>query len=639
MQPTEVPRGDCLTLTLLATSDLHGLLSEADALSKADSWQGLARIATYVRQQRQNAANVLLMDNGDFLQGSALCDMAANLGRNGLPDHPVLKVMNHLQYDAVGLGNHEFDFGLPFLMDTLAEADFPLVCSNLRHADQSWQPRLFLRRQCVDHTGQPHELKIGVVSVMPPQTLGWNHLAHHVQATPMVQTAQRQAKQLRLDGADIVIALAHTGIGALPPLSGAEHAGAAIAALPEIDLIVCGHAHAVFPNTAQASDSETDHQGGTLAGTPAVMPNFNGSHVGQIDVELRKVDNTWQIHSAQSQAVPMRTGGPKQAPIPQDADVLTLLAPYRVTTQEHLAQPVGHLPLAVHSFFAGLPMDISSTLSALAKLHFARQTLTAETLGTLPLLSAASAFRCGGRAGPDHYTHVPAGPVSRRDLYALHPFQNTISARLLTGWQIKDWLEMAASSFQKILPNADPAPLMDPEFPGYNFDTIFGVTYEIDLTQPATFDPHGHRRRPTTASGRIHNLCFRACPIDPNQSFLVLTNSYRAGGGGNIPHLSAAPPLELPARDMRELVQALLETGLQATDLPPCPWQFKPIPNASALVQTSPLAAPYVAQVFGGQPPNKIPNKKGFLQLLLSFDHASPQPSLAFPQTQAYISQ
>lgn len=645
MQPPRPIPSSQIDLTLLATSDLHGLLSEGDAISETESLQGLARIATYIQETRRTDPNVILVDNGDFLQGSALCDLAATLGPKAMPHHPVLQVMNHLAYDAVGLGNHEFDFGLDFLLRSLSQAEFPILCSNLRNADQAWRPSLFLRRSLMDAQGQSHEVNIGFVSVMPPQILGWTQLGHQISASPMVQSAERQARQLRKDGADLVIALAHTGIGDFPLAEGAEHAGAAIAALPEIDVIICGHAHALFPDAGQPSCAVRHHRNGTVCGTPAVMPNFNGSHVGQIKLSLTQQDGTWRINTADSRAVSMKTGGIAAGPIPQDPSVLAHLAPFRVATRAHLRREVGHLPQPMHSYFAGLPLDPSCALTALAKLRFAQQNLPTETLNSLPLLAASSAFRCGGRAGPDHYTDVAAGPVSRTGLYALHPFQNTICARILTGWQIKDWLEMAAASFAQITAEQPPQPLMDPRFPGYNFDSLFGLSYQIDLTQPALYDPCGQRVAHAPAQGRIQNLTFGGGPISPTQSFVVLTNSYRAGGGGNIPHLREAPALDLPAQDMRDLVQNLLARDLQTHALPPCPWRFAPIPKGRALFHTSPAAQPFLPNTSEAQEITQgitqaqpRLSKQGFLELKLAFDPDPRNPLLAFPKTQAYIS-
>jgi 2',3'-cyclic-nucleotide 2'-phosphodiesterase / 3'-nucleotidase len=155
-------------------------------------------------------------------------------------------------------------------------------------------------------------------------------------------------------------------------------------------------------------------------------------------------------------------------------------------------------------------------------------------LAGLPILSAAAPFKCGGRGGPDYYTDVAAGPIAIKDIADLYVYPNSLRVVKVAGAALREWLERSASLFLRIDPrSSEPQPLLDAAFAAYDFDVVAGVTYAIDVTQRARYDSDG--QLVAAESRRIVDLRYQGEPVNPAREFLVVTNSYRASGGGNFP--------------------------------------------------------------------------------------------------------
>ena len=529
-------------LRLLATSDLHMFVYDFDYYAGVqDNTVGLGKVATLLRHARGEARNSLLFDNGDILQGNPLGDYMALPG-TARASHPMIRTMNLLGYDAATFGNHEFNYGLDVLAESLGSACFPFVCANIETLDGGlWAPpTTVLHRQVIDEAGLPQTLRIGVIGLVTPQIMIWDkaRLEAHIRTIDIVEAAARHLPALRA-ASDLVVALSHSGISDAPHEAGAENACLALAALPGIDVVISGHAHRVFPGSDYAGLAGVDATRGTLAGKPAVMPGFWGSHLGVVDLTLRQSGARWLIDDFAVEARPIsRRHGRRAEPLAgNDPRVLAAVAPEHRATLRWMEQPVGRTTRPIDSYFALVGGDASLPLVNAAQLWYARPLLEATRFAGLPVLSAASSFKSGGH-GANAYVDIPAGPLTMRAIASLYMFANTVCAVRVTGAELREWLERACVVFNRIdLGGVAPQRLRATGVPSYMFDVISGLTYNIDLTQRARYDPHGALRAP--ASHRIVDLLHLGRPVDPAQEFIVVTNNYRADGGGHFPGTGA----------------------------------------------------------------------------------------------------
>lgn len=605
--------GATTRLRLLGTSDLHMHLTGYDySAERSDSAIGLARVATLIRAARdeaeQSGALVLLCDNGDGMQGTPPGDLAA------APDagpHPLMRAYAQLGYDALGLGNHDFDFGLEALERALAAAPCPVLCANIRPEGDPLpaplRPHVVLNRTLPDGRA----LRIGVLSVLPPQTGIWNRhlLASRIGFDDMVAVAERETAALRQQGADLVIALAHTGPDPDPDAPddpGAECALRPIAALPGIDAVLGGHTH-------QALTWEGP-------GAPAAIPGYAGSHLAVIDLDLaRDGDGGWHVAAATAALRPVaqRSPGGQVTPLAgEDPALLRLIAPVQEAARTALCAPMGRTGQPLHSYFCFFAPDRALALIAAAQAAALRPLLAGTEAEGLPLLSAAAPGKTGGRGGPGHYTDVPAGPLHLRNLGDLYPFPNALSAMVLTGAQILDWLEQVAGQYSRIAPGSRDSALTDPGYPGHGFDLLHGLTYEVDLTAPRRFGPEG---QPLGDSRRIRNATFQGQPLDPGQRFAVALNSYRAAGGGHVAALRGVGQLPLPYRRISEALRQYLTGALPRDpleDAPP-PLRLAPIPGSEAIARTGPGARAYLDALSARGIVDEGLDAEGFLRLRL----------------------
>ena len=607
-----VPPGATTVLRLLATSDLHMHLLPWDYYTdKPSRTRGLSLLAGLIAKARAEVPTALLLDNGDFLQGSPIGDFIAETA--AFPSgavHPMIAALNHLAYDAVCIGNHEFSHGLEFLERALSKARFAALSANILTtlgADPASDthlvaPRALLTRMIDLPGGGQRPLTIGLVGLTPSQVIQWEHevLAGRISSRGMVEAAAYQLAELRREGADLVVALAHSGLGDPGSALDQENAVMRLAHELDFDAIVAGHTHNTFPSADFGAAERFDPQRGLINGRPTVMPGFYGSHLGVIDLHLAARPGAgWQVVGREVAVRPVfrrSRSGALLANVPEDAAIREIARPAHDQTRRWARRKIGETATPLQSFFALISPSPSVRLVARAQADHVRLALRGSVWEGLPILSAAAPFRTGGRSGPENYTHIPAGPMTLRNIADLYTFPNTIIALWLSGAEVKDWLERAAAQFHTIAPGARDADLINAEMPGFDFDLIEGLEYEIDLSRPAKFDAMGRLIAP--GAGRITRLRQGGADLDPASRFVLATNSYRLGGGGGYFVPRSNRVILRGGQPIRSILAAYVSRlgGVAAAGAPN--WRFAAMPGTSVSFVTSPLA---VAETLPGQ--------------------------------------
>ncbi|MGN7939965.1 bifunctional 2',3'-cyclic-nucleotide 2'-phosphodiesterase/3'-nucleotidase [Metabacillus sp. 22489] len=575
-----------MDIRLLETTDIHAHIMDYDYYGDKPSTSfGLVRTSALLKQRQAEKQNTILVDNGDLIQGNPLGEYVFRQGLEEGEVHPIIKAMNLLNYDAATLGNHEFNYGLEFLDETMDDANYPIVNANVFHAsnqdDYYFNPYEIVEKEFVDSNGNVHKVNVGFTGFVPPQINVWDkkHLEGKVVTKDIVESAKKVIPEMKEKGADLIVVIAHTGVDTSEGVTGSENAVFDLTKkVPDIDAIVSGHQHNLFPGDARFNGVDAiDNVKGTVNGVPVVMPKNWGSHLGIIDLKLQLTNSAngeedWEVIDSISTAESIST-----VTEPNKEMVEAVKADHEATL-DYVRQSVGSTTAPINSFFALVQDDPSIQIVTDAQKWYAEEKLIGTEYEGMPLLSVGAPFKAGGRNGAEYYTNIPAGDLAIKNVGDLYLYDNTVQIVKVTGADVKEWLEMSAGQFNQIDPNVnEEQSLINNDFPTFNYDVIDGVTYQIDVTKPAKYDTSGNMINPESA--RIKNLMYDGKPIDLEQEFLVVTNNYRASGGGNFPgNLSSKIIAQYPDENRQAVMNYIIEKG-QVNPSADNNWSIAPILN------------------------------------------------------------
>ncbi|KGU93874.1 2',3'-cyclic nucleotide 2'-phosphodiesterase/3'-nucleotidase bifunctional periplasmic protein [Burkholderia pseudomallei MSHR4377] len=621
------PAGTKATLAVLETTDLHTNVLSYDYFKlAADKSLGFERVATLIAQARAQYPNTLLLDNGDTIQGTALADYQALVKPVSCGETlAIYKVMNAAKFDGGGIGNHEFNYGLPYLSQVTGNAfavdglpdparqkkcagpDFPQVLANVISAKTNaplFTPYTILTKNVTATTPDGRTVtapvKVGIIGFTPPAIMNWDKrwLDGKVYTTGLKEAAEKYIPEMRAKGADLVVAISHGGLDNSPYSPTMENGSWWLSTVPGIDAMLIGHSHQVFPDAtstvAQFNLPGVDKVKGTVNGVPTVMANYWGKHLGVIKLGLAFDGKTWRVDKSQTTVEARSIQNPDKSYVDADPSVAAAIAAEHQATIDYVKTPIGSTDYRMTSYFAdvGDPGAIQLVNEAQADYVANYVQTNLPQYASLPVLSVSAPFKSGFGGGTD-FTDVAAGALAINNAADLYLYPNTVYAVKVSGADIKNWLETAAKRFNTIDPTKATVQKLVSTFPGYNFDmfTSADLRYEIDVTQPV--------------GSRIRNLAYKGAPIDPNAQFIVATNNYRASGGGNFPGLDGSKTIFASPDANRDVLIAYIKKRgriTRAADGTQRSWrftklagsvahvQFASAPNLAALASTAGLA-------------------------------------------------
>ncbi|MED1468595.1 bifunctional 2',3'-cyclic-nucleotide 2'-phosphodiesterase/3'-nucleotidase [Bacillus salipaludis] len=640
-------------LRFLETTDLHDNIMDYDYYKDAPTIDyGLDRTAKLIKTARAEKINPdnlnsptyeqnsMLFDAGDLLQGNPMADYVAKVkGLTADEVHPVFKAMSLLHYDAGIPGNHEFNYGLNFLNTALEHVPYNFVNANIYKDDHDndptndknyFTPYKIIDKVVKDQNGEEQTIKVGVIGFAPPQIMQWDkdNLEGNVIAKDIIKTAQEFIPKMKADGADIIVAIAHSGCDvSQADQEKAENAVYGLAKVAGIDALLFGHAHVNFPGDAQFNNNDTiDNVNGHINNVPAMEAGFWGNNLGVMDLDLQKVDGKWTVTDSKAALRPLTKTLADKTKVATvdgpDQEIVEAVKDAHEGTLEYVRGKIGTTSAPMYSFFAQVQDDPTIQIVNNAQTDYVKKWIASKNpeLADIPILSAGAPFKAGGRSGPSYYTNIPAGELSIKSANDLYLYPNTLKAVEVTGETVREWLEMSAGQFNTVDPNkTEPQNVVNDIFPSYNFDVIDGVKYQIDITQKPRYDKDGNLIN--SDSHRIKNLTMPdGTPVQDDQKFIVATNNYRAGGGGNFPGLKGGigkVVVDSPDESRQVLINYIADQG---TVNPSADnnWKFVPVGGSAKLIfNSSPDAKPFAAASQNIKDLGSNPDGSGFEQYAL----------------------
>ena len=471
-------------ITILGTSDMHGNIwgfSYEDNAETANN--GMARLYTYIQQVRAENPNTILIDAGDDIQGTIMTDDLYN--KTPEEPHPVIAAMNYMGYDAMTLGNHEFNWGVPTMQTILSQADFPVLAANV--TDEKGELVTGAGWTIVERDG----VKVAIIGVVTPDVPIWDGGKEGIDGATFeaANVAVGKAIDEIGDQADVIVVSAHMGMYAeFDEEGGSDSAQKILDDNPEIDVLQVAHNHVVV----------NDKQGDVVIGGV----RNGGRDIARFDLTLDKDNN---VVDATVEVVDMTDVAPSQEirDIPLVAEAHQKTIDYIAGGTDESGEPLPPLGSTTAKFqpeneIRGIPagrvMD-TAVMDLINKVQL-------ENSGAD--VSAAALFK--------DTSDLPAGDINYGNIFDIYKFDNTLYRVTVTGAELKAYMEWSAECYNQ-WKEGDINISFDPEYPDYLYDMFAGVDYEIDLSQPK--------------GERIKNVMFKGEPLQDDQTLTLAVNNYR----------------------------------------------------------------------------------------------------------------
>lgn len=471
-------------INIVGTSDLHGSILGFDYSNMKTANFGLAKVSTYVNKLRAtNPNNVMLIDNGDTIQGTPLVYYYNMIDTK--TEYPMMKAMGAMKYDSWTLGNHEFNYGLDTLKRIMADAakeNIPVLSANIYNADDTNFVKPYITKT---FTVNGKDIKVGILGLTTKNVPGWEDASHiaGLKFNDLVSEAKKWVPIMKADGVNVVVASIHSGLKGAADTTEENQVDAVATQVSGIDAILCGHTHSIIAQKVFKNPDGKD----VIVTEPK---NTDGTY-SQIDINI---DGNGNVGLIASKSVI------SDASVAEDPEIVKITQPYQDKTIEYVNTVLG----TATDEFSGKDQTVKPT--ALMDLINIVQAQSAGTQLSIAAPLSASAY-------------IPKGDVTIKDFMGVYVYENFLYGVKMNGKQIKDWMEASVKYYKQVTKADDPI-VKDPvlNIADYNLDFLYGANYDVDLTQPA--------------GQRIKNLMYNGKFINDTDEFTVAINNYRYNGGG-----------------------------------------------------------------------------------------------------------
>ncbi|TDL35230.1 bifunctional metallophosphatase/5'-nucleotidase [Jeotgalibacillus sp. S-D1] len=507
---------DRVSITILETSDVHGHIVPIQYADNTEAPVGMARAATYIKKMREKDPELLLIDNGDMIQGTPLTYYYSKY-RNHLPN-PMITIMNHLQYDCATIGNHEFNFGMGVVSKAVSQSFFPWLSANILH--EVTKESYFGYPYTVKEVNGVKVVILGITTHYIPN---WENPAHieNLGFEDALLSAKRWVQFIHeTEEPGLLIVSYHGGLERDPasgeptePLTGENQGYQICQEIDGIDLLLTGHQHrsiAAYINQ-----------------TYVMQPGCNGQSIGRATVKLKRSGNSWMVEEIEGEVISLENES-------ADEEVMDIIHFQEIETQKWLDRPLGEIKG---------DMMISNPMEARVKEHPMIEWINRVQMKAANVsISNTALFNNFSKGFPQN--------VTMRDIVSNYIYPNTLTVLELTKEDIKKALEQSAAYFSLDENNniAVNTRYEEPKPKHYNYDMWEGINYTIDVAKPV--------------GERIIDLQFKDGCEEP---YHVVMNHYRAGGGGDYSMFKGKPVVREILTDMAELLAEDLEQKKQIT--------------------------------------------------------------------------
>ncbi|ABX43787.1 Ig-like domain-containing protein [Lachnoclostridium phytofermentans] len=530
---TKTNEKDKLNFRFILTTDLHGTVSSVDYIGGTNFPNtGLSRAYQLIEKAREEVgkANAVTLDAGDVLFDAS---MEYIMDQDSDVVQPIYQAMALVGYDAITLGNHDFDYGKDYLLQQLAGSGLmdKVVVSNLKNSKENSYPflqNMIITRDAVTASGKKVTINIGIVGeTIPTLSTKTDDYTGIWKTEDIVENVRKESKLLKEQGADIVVALVHSGFGEEEPESMATNAAYALTKIDEVDVILCGHEHNAFPNPKSDNSSYNSMPGvdpvnGIVNGKVMVMAMNLARSIGIADLTL-EYDQTADKFEIVSQKGSNRLVSDYKTT--ENKAIVDTLSEWKEEMEGYRSHVVATLKdgVTIHNFFSLLEDSNALQLQNDARIAYARRYIERfdKTYANYPVIAAASNYSFGANSSDD-YVNI-SGQVKQSDLFTLQSYRQYTCIYKVTGAQLREWMEWCAGMYNTMDSN-DMVYLISDEWQDNwaNYFVFDGIQYTIDPYVKPRYNIDGIKINSTR---RITNLTYNGQLVTDDMEFIIASNS------------------------------------------------------------------------------------------------------------------